>query len=141
MRFYHPRLGRFIAKDPVSYLSGPNLYQYVKGRPLTLMDPSGLGLPRPKKCTVNECCGDLLAKLALFSKNYTDRYNRWMQKLANMRDPSSSWFPGVAWIGNHYLEMCYDYYAALNWRVLALDKCKNDKRGQFLTLNFPPYLT
>ncbi|REJ97640.1 MAG: RHS repeat-associated core domain-containing protein [Planctomycetota bacterium] len=41
-RYYDAALGRFIARDPIGYGDGMNLYQYVGGRPLDGIDPSGL---------------------------------------------------------------------------------------------------
>jgi RHS repeat-associated protein len=50
LRAYSPDMGRWIAEDPIGELSpdGPNMYEYVTNRPLTLVDPLGLsGLPGP----------------------------------------------------------------------------------------------
>jgi RHS repeat-associated protein len=41
-RFYHTGLGTFCSRDPVGYRAGWNKYQYVRARPLTSLDPSGL---------------------------------------------------------------------------------------------------
>ncbi len=40
-RFYDPRLGRFIHRDPLGYLSGPSLYQYALNTPTNYIDPAG----------------------------------------------------------------------------------------------------
>lgn len=40
-RHYAPSQGRFIQRDPLGYVDGYNLYEYVKGRPLVLLDPEG----------------------------------------------------------------------------------------------------
>lgn len=41
-RYYHPRLQRFIAEDPIGFLGGDvNLYAYVRNNPVNLVDPSG----------------------------------------------------------------------------------------------------
>ena len=40
-RYYDPRAGRFISQDPISYLGGVNLYQYVPN-PIDWIDPWGL---------------------------------------------------------------------------------------------------
>jgi len=42
MRDFDPRLGRYIESDSVGLLGGLNTYAYVKGQPLTLIDPYGL---------------------------------------------------------------------------------------------------
>jgi RHS repeat-associated protein len=41
-RTYGPGSGRFYSRDPLGYVDGMNLYQYVNGNPLTYVDPSGL---------------------------------------------------------------------------------------------------
>ena len=40
-RYYHPRLGRWISRDPAGYRGGPDLYEYVGNRPGTFTDPTG----------------------------------------------------------------------------------------------------
>ncbi|MFN0056625.1 MAG: RHS repeat domain-containing protein [Planctomycetales bacterium] len=42
-RFYHPTLGVWIGRDPISYGSGMNLSQYVASIPVAFSDPFGLG--------------------------------------------------------------------------------------------------
>ena len=52
-RIYHPQLGRFITRDPVGYLDGYNLYEYVDGKPIkqgvhrTVPANTGMGLASP----------------------------------------------------------------------------------------------
>ncbi len=42
-RYYHPRLQRFIAEDPIGFLGGDfNVYGYVRNSPTMLVDPDGL---------------------------------------------------------------------------------------------------
>ena len=40
-RMYHPTLGRFLQRDPIGYVDGMNLYQFVGGRPAAMLDPFG----------------------------------------------------------------------------------------------------
>lgn len=42
MRYYSPRLGRFLQPDPAGYADGLNLYAYVGNSPLQAVDPMGL---------------------------------------------------------------------------------------------------
>lgn len=41
-RWYSPHLMRWMSRDPIEYEGGPNLYAYVSGNPVKLVDPSGL---------------------------------------------------------------------------------------------------
>lgn len=42
-RYYDPKIGRFISKDPISFAGGDvNLYGYVSNNPINLTDPNGL---------------------------------------------------------------------------------------------------
>ena len=43
-RFYHPHLGRWMQRDPLMYVDGMNLYEYVGSNPLMYFDPMGLGI-------------------------------------------------------------------------------------------------
>jgi RHS repeat-associated protein len=41
-RYYDPKVGRFVTKDPISFNGGDvNLYAYVKNDPINLTDPEG----------------------------------------------------------------------------------------------------
>jgi RHS repeat-associated protein len=40
-RWYDPRTGQFISKDPAGFYGGINLYNYVGNNPITRMDPAG----------------------------------------------------------------------------------------------------
>ena len=40
-RYYSPSLGRFISFDPMGYIDGMNLYEFVNGNPVNLVDPWG----------------------------------------------------------------------------------------------------
>jgi RHS repeat-associated protein len=40
-RYYSSDLGRFIARDPIGYRGGIDLYEYVKSKPTNFVDPSG----------------------------------------------------------------------------------------------------
>ncbi|MBT9588848.1 hypothetical protein IV102_36270 [bacterium] len=40
-RHYSPTFGRFIARDPIGYAGGSNLFSYCQGDPIDFADPSG----------------------------------------------------------------------------------------------------
>ncbi|WP_438029770.1 SpvB/TcaC N-terminal domain-containing protein [Sorangium sp. So ce233] len=46
-RYYAPWLGRWTAADPAGIVDGPNLYSYVMGNPVRLIDPSGMASDGP----------------------------------------------------------------------------------------------
>ncbi len=50
-RWYHPKLGQWMQRDPAGYVDGLNLYQYVRSRPTVGVDPYGLrrDFSRPKQ--------------------------------------------------------------------------------------------
>ncbi|MDJ0731221.1 MAG: RHS repeat-associated core domain-containing protein [Crocosphaera sp.] len=41
-RYYDADQGRFISRDPLGYLDGMNLYEYVGSNPINSVDPLGL---------------------------------------------------------------------------------------------------
>ncbi|MGI4831346.1 MAG: RHS repeat domain-containing protein, partial [Janthinobacterium lividum] len=41
-RYYAPQWGRYISRDPLTFLAGMNHYMYVDGNPLNETDPKGL---------------------------------------------------------------------------------------------------
>src|SRR5207253_982298 len=40
-RYYHPRLGRFVSRDPIGYGGGINPYEYARSNSITAVDPRG----------------------------------------------------------------------------------------------------
>jgi RHS repeat-associated protein len=41
-RFYNPQLARWMSRDPLGMVDGPNVYAYVLGNPVSHFDPMGL---------------------------------------------------------------------------------------------------
>ena len=60
-RYYSPTLGRFLQRDPLGYVDGMNLYEYVGGNANNFIDPFGLFksecppcFPNPNTQTIND---------------------------------------------------------------------------------------
>jgi RHS repeat-associated protein len=74
-RFYDPNLQRWINRDPIQELGGPNLYAFNRHSPLTLIDPFGLeclnyglnGTTRPidQNPTMAPICDSILGGCAI----------------------------------------------------------------------------
>ena len=89
-RYYSPRAGRFLQPDPVGVKDDLNLYAYVKGDPVNLIDPTGLlctGTGNQSRCTIDYLDGKkldrqklqeedpaLLKKIVRLEKNITAAY-------------------------------------------------------------------
>ena len=90
-RFYAAGLGRWVNRDPIGYWgNSPNLYEYVLGAPLMLVDPWGLEA---------EKCDDCNKKRKDCLDAADDRYDDCMYTgtifcvgVCRLRCGSSSWF-------------------------------------------------
>ena len=47
-RYYDPAIGKFLQRDPIGFMAGPNLYAYVSNNSVNYIDPLGL-------CDNKEC--------------------------------------------------------------------------------------
>ncbi|KUG23353.1 rhs family protein [hydrocarbon metagenome] len=45
-RYYDPKIGRFVTKDPIGFEGGINVYAYVENNPVNTVDPEGKQAPR-----------------------------------------------------------------------------------------------
>ncbi|MBI4719272.1 MAG: RHS repeat protein [Planctomycetes bacterium] len=74
-RFYDPRHGRWMARDPLGITDTPNLYEYVQSRPTVLLDPTGLVSVTVSTPWVQVQVGDGCGKISKsWDKSFPDRY-------------------------------------------------------------------
>ena len=74
-RYYHPRLGRWISRDPAGYVDGMDLFLYSRANPVNYPDPLGLiSLPitggPPPHYVPNEGSGPFGMACAYFTNHY-----------------------------------------------------------------------
>jgi RHS repeat-associated protein len=73
-RSYSPRLGRWIQRDPLRYIDGVSMYEYVAGGPLSSTDPIGLqahqNLPKKNCARRREMIENLARKLNAEIRGY-----------------------------------------------------------------------
>jgi len=53
---YHPRMGRFMQRDPAGYRDGMNRFEYVRSNPLVLVDSYGRQASQPAQDKSKVCC-------------------------------------------------------------------------------------
>lgn len=77
-RSFDAVLGRFLSRDPLGAQQGPNMYEYVSGRPTAYVDPMGLR-ERLAFVLADECrgkCGpDITGQLLKVTDEVIDAYN------------------------------------------------------------------
>ena len=62
-RSYSPALGRWLQRDPLGYVDGPNAYGYVTNNPLRYTDPLGLQEAGGQAASVGVYIGKQLTKI------------------------------------------------------------------------------
>jgi len=55
-RHYSPDLARWLSRDPAGTIDGPNVYAFVLGDPVNLVDPSGLSCTKNERFLVTLAC-------------------------------------------------------------------------------------
>ena len=65
-RYYAPGLARWLTRDPLGMVDGPNVYEYVRGNPICALDSTGLAkIPIPGSDKEVDCDLTLLAACLL----------------------------------------------------------------------------
>ncbi|NLW84175.1 MAG: RHS repeat-associated core domain-containing protein [Phycisphaerae bacterium] len=60
-RTYDPEIGRFMQRDPLMYVDGMNVYEYVKSSPLKYIDP--FGLSSNDECSEGDVEYDIIGRI------------------------------------------------------------------------------
>ncbi len=127
LRFYNPKVGRWVSRDPIGEEGGANIYVMVYNSPFGILDPHGLGaffpslpsiMPRPIKQAVEG-----------LEKNITDTLTQLAQLTAMnscciARCGALEMIPGVSDVA--------DYLAKWNAEVNGLGQMLNQ-----LVLSYP----
>jgi len=98
-RYYQPATGRWISRDPLGYVDGMGLYEYVQSEPVAFADPLGIWT-RLDEDTHVYCAekGDTLTGLA---KTLTGRTQNWTC-LWPVDGTEDHGYPDVIQPGDHY---------------------------------------
>ena len=77
-RYYSPALGRWLTRDPIGYLDGSSLYQYVESGPTTAFDPGATSKVSAAQGTGRCFCGPEIT--GWLDAEILD-FQRWIRKL------------------------------------------------------------
>lgn len=84
-RMYHPTLGRWLQRDPLRYINGMSLYQYVGSNPTAHVDPTGLWWPERHRDITDHALGTILGNLAPAPTKKCKKYITKTLKKANTK--------------------------------------------------------
>jgi len=84
-RTYDPETGRFMQRDPLEYVDGTNLYEYVNGRPVNFTDSSGLSMNVPSPILppnelLIDCDGECAMYVGIQTRPITEREKKSVEK-------------------------------------------------------------
>jgi RHS repeat-associated protein len=86
-RILDPASGRFISEDPLAFIDGPNLYQYVKNNPIKRPDPLGLVSWGTVWTTCSEIAGGIwLLKLMNDMRKENNKEREELDEINNSED-------------------------------------------------------
>lgn len=115
-RYYHPRLQRFIAEDPIGFRGRDrNLYAYVRNRPMLFTDPSGLAPPSVMPPSFDICSAIQQAQTWGMDQNKWIQ-NFWIQQV----QPGGNWDLKTLYNNPAYQD-AGNYIFGLTGRAYGLD--------------------
>jgi len=83
-RYYDPKVGRFINRDPIGFAGGDvNLFRYVQNNSVNFIDPEGLSLPNqpPPRVMARDEVTQYLSAVKTFGIFSPDFTGIWAYKL------------------------------------------------------------
>jgi len=83
-RYYDVASGRFLTRDPIGFVGGINLYEYVGNSPIGLVDPAGTQFRRDRSK-----CLELYNKLAELVDKIRNHYDRIASDLCRPKPKNS----------------------------------------------------
>ena len=90
-RVYAPQLGRFLQSDPVGYRAGMNLYGYVAGDPVNLVDPTGTQVAPPPNVPTLPTVTVTAPPCDDFCRYQNERTRDFRERISNAPDPMDEW--------------------------------------------------
>ena len=153
-RYYSPRLGRWVNRDPLGESPDVNLHRYVANQPVCLIDPRGAcsytsdvhvgpSGDRPKAVdmawtfTVGTdcCCHGALKFVQIIQEDWTIGGWLWKQSLRDLDssfDPYLGWYPNVEDLGARFET---GQVVGHRWRMGDTPGI-NDKKTSYLKQDF-----
>jgi RHS repeat-associated protein len=131
-RDYDPAMGRWTTKDPIGLAAGTNVYAYVHGDPVNLIDSTGEG-----SGLWYYRLGDLLAGVgdALTTVPFTGwSLSGWMRKKLDLEDavdPCSTQYKGGNFMGTAAM-LARGGYSLYNWAKAPLYPSKMSPLGRMI---------
>lgn len=85
-RLYDPAIGRWISKDPLGDVEGPNGYRFVRNNPVMLVDPEGLTSADSVWNSLYDMADSYIQYYASLAWNVIDLFRRDGRFFTDMRD-------------------------------------------------------
>ncbi len=122
-RYYDARLGRFLQRDPLEYVDGMNLYEYVRSGPATGTDPLGLTL----KIGTDSLTEENKAKNAVYKRLSANPFHKQvLDKMIESKYP----YEASAEALEQELKMREAFVACMRKHAPAGGGCKYGKEGE-----------